>query len=101
MSEPRPRFSSLSELLASITDKPLDEAKREAEAEFSIASDCVERIRGVPKAKRSQTDWNLVDYFDILRVLLNAMDGDWFSDGVSNSHTRKLIQEALNKWSHK
>jgi hypothetical protein len=98
MNEPRPHFSSLSELLTNIADKPLDEAKRLAEDEFTTASSCVERIQRVRKSDRSQYDWNLIGYFDILRVLLNAMDGHWIPDGVSDSHTRKLIEAALKKW---
>jgi hypothetical protein len=96
----KPHFSSLSELLEHTRDKPFDEAYSVAKAEFAIASDCVERIQRVPKAKRSQAQWNLIDYFDILRVLLNAMEGHWMPDG-EKPHTRKLIQEALKKWGRK
>ncbi len=94
----QPRFSSLSELLANIGDRPLDEAKRVAEGELASANDCREEIVRVPKSKRSQAQHNLIDYFDILRVLLNAMDGHWFPEGVSNEHDRKLIEAALKKW---
>jgi len=101
MSESVPRFSSLSELLANIGDKPFDEAKRVAEAELASANDCREEIVRVRKSKRSQAQCNLIDYFDILRVLLNAMDGHWFPEGVSNERDRKLIEAALRKWAHR
>jgi hypothetical protein len=75
MNANEPRFSSLSELLASIEDKPFDEAKNVVQDEYTTVSHLIKEIRRVHKVRwASQVNQKIAYYFEDLLCLLNTMD---------------------------
>jgi len=92
---PKPKFSSLSELLESIKGRSFDEAHELANREYSTASHQIEEIQRVEKMRAIRVNPPLFDYSGDLCQLLSAMEhpGEFFQ--LPDGYTKRQIESAL------